>query len=159
MKMTDTNTNNEDYYTQLQEKFQKIGVFSGIPIFDSRHAIAELKKWFPNVTEYDYKDVLNKGITKILKTYGRETSNYMVISKKFGFRIPLEIREDNKNKGFTIGVTPTTLAKHETKNLRNEIELFIEKNGYAYRQFKLTEGFNYFTDKSKVIQDFDEVSV
>lgn len=145
----------------IQEYFKKLGLFGKgtLYVYDSRHAIEEFKNWFPNLDIKIYRDSLEKGVSKILKTYGLIENNYMIISRKHGFRIPLHIREDVKAEGFMIGVTPTTLAPHETKDLRKEISIYVESFGYSYKQFKLTEGFNYYTDKDKVISDFEEIIV
>ena len=144
----------------LKERFTKIGTYEDIEVFDTRHALEELKNWFPRVSVIQYQEILSKGIKYITHVYSGEiVGNYMIISKSLGVRIPIEIREDRYNKGLMIGAIPTTLAPHEVVNLRNEIELYVEKSGYSYRQFKLLEGFNYYTDKDKLVSDFEEVTV
>lgn len=79
----------------------------------------------------------------------------MVISKKHGFRIPLEIRRDRKSPNL-IGVVPTVLSSTEVVNLRDELEIVVE-NSYNRRQ--LIEGFNYYVQHGVIFSDFEEIDI
>ena len=80
----------------------------------------------------------------------------MLISKTFGYRVPIEIRRDRKTNEI-IGVVPTVLNSTEVINTRNELEIIVEKN--VYDKSQLIEGFNYYTQHGKVFADFDEIEV
>ncbi len=145
----------------VNEKFDLIGNFSGIAVFDANHAYEEFQRWFPHLSSYDYKKALQQGIDKIKKQAGSGMGNYMVISKTHGLRIPLEIRPDKMMPRKVIGVVPTTLNPREVINLRKEIEVFTEKveNRETYSRFPIYEGFSYFAQHGKIISDFDEIFV
>lgn len=81
----------------------------------------------------------------------------MFISKKYGFRIPVEIRQDVKNPSKNIVVVPTVLNSTEVINTRNELEVMVEQNVFDSR--KITEGFNYYINNKEIFSDFEEVEV
>jgi len=149
----------------IYERFSKLGTFGKgiLPVYDTRHAVEEFERWFPNLTIEEYKKIIAKGVKSILRTYGLKEDNFMIIDKKSGMRIPIEVRNDRSNPGFLIGVIATTLNPTEVKNLRNEVEVFVENNPWTYSKFKLAEGynfsFNYLSDKNKVDMNFEEIYV
>ena len=144
---------------KMRERFDLITTFRGIDIFDSRHAVEEFFNHFQGLNLEQYRNILKQGLDFILHKYGLNANgNYMIISDSLGVRVPMEVRDDRFNGG-TVAVVPTTLGKHELVNLRDEAEVFVEKNKNTYKQFKLTEGFNYFCQNGKVIADFEEVFV
>lgn len=140
----------------LKERFDLTLKYKSIAIYDARHALEEFKKHFPSLTIEDYKKCLRSGIDKIILRYGRNSNNYMIQSNSLGIRIPLEIRKDRQS-GLLIGVTPTTLAKHEQVNLRNEIEVFVESKQYS--KFEETVGFNTYTQNGRVFSDYEQIDV
>lgn len=137
---------------KIIEEFSLIVSKDGINVYDTRHAISEFKRWYPNLNISIFKKSILQGLEKISKKIG----NYMIISKSNKYRIPIEIRKDRKN-GKIIGVIPTVLNSTEVINTRNELEIIVEKNVYDKRQ--LIEGFNYYIQRGKVFTDFDEVEV
>ena len=137
----------------IKERFDILFTFKGLKVVDARHAVEEFKRWFPELSIGIFKKSLVQGLSKISLEYG----NYMIISKKYGFRIPAEIRQDIKNPSRNIVVIPTVLNSTEVINTRNELEIIVEKNVYDKRQ--LIEGFNYYTQHGKIFTDFDEVEV
>ncbi len=140
-----------------EDKFDLIDTFSGTKVYAPRHAYEEFRHWYPHLTKGDYKRVVQSGIDKIIMS-DSEIAQYMIISKSTKLRIPIEIRQDRYNKKI-IGIIPTTLGETETKNLRNEVEIFVEQNKNAYQQFPIKEGFNYFVQSGKIFADFDEIEV
>ena len=137
----------------IKERFDILFTFKGLKVVDARHAVEEFERWFPELSVDILKKSLVQGLSKISLEYG----NYMIISKKYGFRIPVEIRQDVKNPRKNIIVIPTILNSKETKNLRKELEVMVEQNVFDSR--KITEGFNYYTQHGKVFTDFDEIEV
>lgn len=137
----------------IKERFDILFTFKGLKVVDVRHAIEEFERWFPELSIDILKKSLVQGLSKISLEYG----NYMIISKKYGFRIPVEIRQDVKNPRKNIIVIPTILNSKETKNLRKELEVIVEQNVYDSR--KITEGFNYYISNKEIFTDFDEVEV
>jgi hypothetical protein len=140
-----------------ENNFELIGIFSGTKVYDSRHAYEEFVKWYPTLTKADFKKAVQQGIDKIILNDSM-IAQYMIISKSKKLRISIEIRQDRYTKEI-IGIIPTTLGEFETRNTRNEVELFVEQNKNEYRQFPLREGFNYFVQSGKVFTDFDEIEV
>jgi hypothetical protein len=137
----------------IKERFNILFTFKGLKVVDVRHAIEEFKRWFPELSVGILKKSLVQGLSKISLEYG----NYMIISKKYGFRIPVEIRQDVKNPRKNIIVIPTILNSRETKNLRKELEVMVEQNVFDSR--KITEGFNYYINNKEIFSDFEEVEV
>lgn len=137
----------------LKERFDVLLTFKGLKVVDVRHAIEEFERWFPNLSKNTLKSSIVQGLSKISLEYG----NNMFISKKYGFRIPVEIRQDLKNPNKNIIVIPTILNSKETKNLRKELEVMVEQNVFDSR--KITEGFNYYISNKEIFTDFDEVEV
>jgi len=137
---------------KIIEEFSLITSKDGVKVYDTRHAIAEFKRWYPKLRTLALKRTILQGLVKINKKIG----NYMLISKTFGYRVPIEIRRDRKTNEI-IGVVPTVLNSTEVINTRNELEIIVEKNVYDKRQ--LIEGFNYYTQHGKVFADFDEIEV
>ena len=137
---------------RIIEQFSLIVSKDGVNVYDSRHAIEEFKRWYPKLRTLALKRTILQGLVKINKKIG----NYMLISKIYGYRVPIEIRSDRKT-GNIIGVIPTVLNSTEVINTRNELEIIVEKNVYDKRQ--LIEGFNYYTQHGKVFADFDEREV
>lgn len=137
----------------IKERFNILFTFKGLKVVDARHAVEEFKRWFPELSIDVLKKSLVQGLSKISLEYG----NYMIISKKYGFRIPAEIRQDIKNPSRNIVVIPTVLNSTEVINTRNELEIIVEKNVFDSR--KITEGFNYYTQHGKIFTDFDEIEV
>jgi len=144
---------------KFEERFEFITRVQGVDVFDSRHAVEEFFNHFRDITLGEYKRVVAEGLSTILDRYGLDChGNYMVISKSTGIRVPMELRADRFTK-HTTAVTPTTLAPHETINLRNEVEVFVESNKNTYQKFELMEGFNYYSEGGKTITDFEEIEV
>lgn len=137
----------------LKERFNILFTFKGLKVVDVRHAIEEFERWFPELSI----DILKKSLVQGLSKISLEFGNYMIISKKYGFRIPVEIRQDVKNPRKNIIVIPTILNSRETKNLRKELEVMVEQNVYDIR--KITEGFNYYINNKEIFTDFDEVEI
>lgn len=137
----------------IKERFNILFTFKGLKVVDARHAVEEFKRWFPELSIDVLKKSLVQGLSKISLEYG----NYMIISKKYGFRIPAEIRQDIKNPSRNIVVIPTVLNSTEVINTRNELEIIVEKNVFDSR--KITEGFNYYTQHGKIFTDFEEVEI
>jgi hypothetical protein len=137
----------------IKERFNILFTFKGLKVVDVRHAIEEFKRWFPELSVGMLKKSLVQGLSKISLEYG----NYMIISKKYGFRVPVEIRQDVKNPRKNIIVIPTILNSRETKNLRKELEVMVEQNVFDSR--KITEGFNYYINNKEIFSDFEEVEV
>mgnify|MGYP000866763336 CR=1 FL=1 len=137
----------------LKERFDILLTFKGLKVVDVRHAIEEFKRWFPELSI----DILKKSLVQGLSKISLEFGNYMIISKKYGFRIPVEIRQDVKNPRKNIIVIPTILNSRETKNLRKELEVMVEQNVFDSR--KITEGFNYYISNKEIFTDFDEVEI
>lgn len=137
---------------KIIEEFSLITSKDGVNVYDTRHAIAEFKRWYPKLRILALKRTILQGLVKINKKIG----NYMLISKTFGYRVPIEIRRDRKTNEI-IGVVPTVLNSTEVINTHNELEIIVEKNVYDKRQ--LIEGFNYYTQHGKMFTDFDEVEV
>jgi len=137
---------------KIIEEFSLITSKDGVKVYDTRHAIAEFKHWYPKLRTLALKKTILQGLVKINKKIG----NYMLISKTFGYRVPIEIRRDRKTNEI-IGVVPTVLNSTEVINTRNELEIIVEKNVYDKRQ--LIEGFNYYTQHGKIFTDFDEIEV
>jgi hypothetical protein len=137
----------------IKERFDILFTFKGLKVVDARHAVEEFERWFP---ELDY-DILKKAIVQGLSKISLEYGNYMFISKKYGFRVPAEIRQDIKNPSKNIVVIPTILNSKETKNLRKELEVMVEQNVFDSR--KITEGFNYYINNKEIFSDFEEVEV
>jgi len=137
---------------RIVEQFSLIVSKDEVNVYDSRHAIEEFKRWYPKLRILALKRTILQGLVKINKKIG----NYMLISKTFGYRVPIEIRRDRKTNEI-IGVVPTVLNSTEVINTRNELEIIVEKNVYDKRQ--LIEGFNYYTQHGKVFADFDEIEV
>ena len=64
----------------------------------------------------------------------------MFISKKYGFRVPVEIRQDIKNPNKKhYCYTQQFLIQEKQKNLRKELEVMVEQNVFDSR--KIIEGF------------------
>lgn len=137
----------------LKERFDILLTFKGLKVVDVRHTVEEFKRWFPELSI----DILKKSLVQGLSKISLEFGNYMIISKKYGFRIPVEIRQDVKNPRKNIIVIPTILNSRETKNLRKELEVMVEQNVYDSR--KITEGFNYYISNKEIFTDFEEVEV
>ena len=137
----------------LKERFNILFTFKGLKVVDVRHAIEEFERWFPELSI----DILKKSLVQGLSKISLEFGNYMIISKKYGFRIPVEIRQDVKNPRKNIIVIPTILNSRETKNLRKELEVMVEQNVYDIR--KITEGFNYYINNKEIFTDFEEVEI
>lgn len=137
----------------LKERFDILLTFKGLKVVDVRHAVEEFKRWFPELSI----DILKKSLVQGLSKISLEFGNYMIISKKYGFRIPVEIRQDVKNPRKNIIVIPTILNSRETKNLRKELEVMVEQNVFDSR--KITEGFNYYISNKEIFTDFEEVEV
>jgi len=137
----------------LKERFNILFTFKGLKVVDVRHAIEEFERWFPELSI----DILKKSLVQGLSKISLEFGNYMIISKKYGFRIPVEIRQDVKNPRKNIIVIPTILNSRETKNLRRELEVMVEQNVFDSR--KIIEGFNYYISNKEIFSDFDEVEV
>lgn len=137
---------------KIIEEFSLITSKDGVKVYDTRHTIAEFKRWYPKLRTLALKRTILQGLVKINKKIG----NYMLISKTFGYRVPIEIRRDRKTNEI-IGVVPTVLNSTGVINTRNELEIIVEKNVYDKRQ--LIEGFNYYTQHGKVFADFDEIEV
>jgi hypothetical protein len=137
----------------IKERFDILFTFKGLKVVDARHAIEEFERWFPELSIGILKKSLVQGLSKISLEYG----NYMIISKKYGFRIPVEIRQDVKNPRKNIIVIPTILNSKETKNLRKELEVMVEQNVFDSR--KITEGFNYYINNKEIFSDFEEVEI
>ena len=145
---------------RMQELYRIIMAYKGIEIYDTRHAMSEFAMHFPNTPISVYKKVLMQGIDKIDSYYGLTMSNYMIESRSTGIRIPLEIRPD-RYSGKKMGAVPTTLGKHETININNEIEIYVENkdNKNTYKRFPLTEGFNKYVQSGNIFEDYDTVEV
>lgn len=137
----------------LKERFDILFTFKGLKVVDVRHAVEEFERWFPELSIDILKKSLVQGLSKISLEYG----NYMFISKKYGFRVPVEIRQDVKNPRKNIIVIPTILNSKETKNLRKELEVMVEQNVFDSR--KITEGFNYYINNKEIFSDFEEVEI
>ena len=137
----------------LKERFDILLTFKGLKVVDVRHAVEEFERWFPELSIGILKKSLVQGLSKISLEFG----NYMIISKKYGFRIPVEIRQDIKSPNKNIIVIPTILNSKETKNLRKELEVMVEKNVFDSR--KITEGFNYYINNKEIFSDFEEVEI
>lgn len=137
----------------LKERFDILLTFKGLKVVDVRHAIEEFERWFPELSI----DILKKSLVQGLSKISLEFGNYMIISKKYGFRIPVEIRQDVKNPRKNIIVIPTILNSRETKNLRKELEVMVEQNVFDSR--KIIEGFNYYISNKEIFSDFEEVEV
>lgn len=137
---------------KIIEQFSLIVSKDWINVYDSRHAIEEFKRWYPKLRILALKRTILQGLVKINKKIG----NYMLISKTYGYRVPIEIRRDRKTNEI-IGVVPTILNSTEVINTRNELEIIVEKN--VYDKCQLIEGFNYYTQHGNVFADFDEVEV
>lgn len=137
----------------LKERFDILLTFKGLKVVDVRHTVEEFKRWFPELSI----DILKKSLVQGLSKISLEFGNYMIISKKYGFRIPVEIRQDVKNPRKNIIVIPTILNSRETKNLRKELEVMVEQNVFDSR--KITEGFNYYISNKEIFTDFEEVEV
>ena len=137
----------------LKERFDILFTFKGLKVVDVRHAVEEFNRWFPELSVGILKKSLVQGLSKISLEYG----NYMIISKKYGFRIPVEIRQDIKNPSKNIVVIPTVLNSKEVINTRNELEVMVEQNVFDSR--KITEGFNYYINNKEIFSDFEEVEV
>lgn len=143
---------------KLQEKFYKLFQYKGLSVYDSKHAVEEFQNHFPNLPYEVYLKTLKKGLKKIEKKFGLdEVDNYLIVSFLHGIRIPIEIRYDSKASDRILGVVPTTLAPHEVKKLRNEIEIMVEQRKDVYKKFEVCKGFNYFVQSSKVFTDFEEI--
>ena len=137
----------------IKERFDILFTFKGLKVVDARHAIEEFERWFPELSI----DILKKSLVQGLSKISLEFGNYMIISKKYGFRIPVEIRQDIKSPNKNIIVIPTILNSKETKNLRKELEVMVEQNVYDSR--KITEGFNYYISNKEIFTDFEEVEI
>ena len=137
----------------IKERFDILFTFKGLKVVDVRHAVKEFKRWFPELSIGILKKSLVQGLSKISLEFG----NYMIISKKYGFRVPVEIRQDIKNPRKNIIVIPTILNSRETKNLRKELEVMVEQNVFDSK--KITEGFNYYINNKEIFTDFEEVEV
>ena len=137
----------------LKERFDILLTFKGLKVVDARHAVEEFNRWFPELSVNILKKSLVRGLSKIYLEFG----NYMIISKKYGFRIPVEIRQDIRNLNKNIIIVPTILNSRETKNLRKELEVLVEQNVFDSR--RIIEGFNYYISDKEIITDFEEVEV
>jgi len=137
----------------IKERFDILFTFKGLKVVDARHAIEEFERWFPELSI----DILKKSLVQGLSKISLEFGNYMIISKKYGFRIPVEIRQDIKSPNKNIIVIPTILNSKETKNLRKELEVMVEQNVFDSR--KITEGFNYYISNKEIFTDFEEVEI
>ena len=135
---------------RFEEEFTLILRANGLKIYDTRHAVKEWKKWFPSLSIEALRKALQQATSKKLAV-----GNYMVISKKHGFRIPLEIRRDRKSPNL-IGVVPTVLSSTEVINLRDELEIVVEN---AYNRRQLIEGFNYYVQHGVIFSDFEEIDI
>ena len=124
----------------VQERFNILMSHIGVKLYDTNHAIDELRRWFPSVSFEQYKSILRHGLDTIKKQHNMEIGNYMLVSKSTGIRVPLEIRNDRYN-GQIIGAIPTTLNPREVINIRHDLEVMTEN---VYDKRKLCEGFNYY---------------
>lgn len=112
----------------LREKFKFIGKFQGIPVFDAEHAE---DRWYERFAELSWEKVflpaLRNGIKKAFVQYGRDPHTYMIYSKTHGFKIPIDIRPDRKDRRKLIGVLSTVLdADEHSFNKRGETEVYVE---------------------------------
>lgn len=144
----------------LSEHFEYIGTFSEVPVYDVEHAIAHFHKRFPKLDFKNYLVTLEKGIRKIKKKHGIDTvQNYMVFSRKFGLKIPIEIRPDRADRERIIGAVPTTLTKDMVYDLENEIHVFVESNNSKFKRNSICEGFSVFADEGNIYRTYEEIIV
>lgn len=126
---------------KLIEKYQVLLNFEGIFIADANHALERFKQRFPKLSINRFYEVLKRGLRKINKRYDLNSisdENFMIVSWKYGFKLPLHIRPDEFDRSKMVGILTTTLDVGEhTFNLYNEIEILVEKskheNFYACR--------------------------
>ena len=124
----------------IKERFDILFTFKGLKVVDARHAVEEFERWFPELSIGILKKSLVQGLSKISLEYG----NYMIISKKYGFRIPVEIRQDIKTK--ILLLYPSLNSKKQ--NLRKELEAWLN----VFDSRKIIEGFNYYITTKKFFQ-------
>lgn len=143
----------------LDERFDFIGKYNGIMIYDTKHAIQEFRIHYPHLSLTDYKRILKDGVEEIVSEYDTALDNYMIQSISLKVKIPIEIRPDRNTREIS-GYVPTTLGEHEIINLRNEIVIFVENNKKnMYKRFPLIEGFNCYIQEGKMFEDFSTITV
>lgn len=150
---------------RISERFDSLGTYSSIEVFDVEHAIEQFKNRFPKLHLNAFYKTLDKGIRKIVRTYDyRKQQNYLIISYKYGLRIPIEIRPDRKNAKKIVGIIATTLSEDMYRKLRNEIDILVEQ----YKKEKVSYGslpdwgdtfFIHFYENGRFIQNYESIDL
>lgn len=117
---------------KLLEYYKILFNFEGIDIADSEHAILQFKNRFPKLSIDRFYEVLKRGLRKINKRYDLtkiDDEEFMIISWKYGFKLPLHLRPDKYNPSKKVGILPTTLDINEhLYNKYDEIEILVENS-------------------------------
>jgi hypothetical protein len=151
----------------LQETFDFLLEFEGLKIFDTEHAIDRFKERFPNLSIDRFYDTLKKGLRKILEKYDYQQNFYMIVSRKYKIKIPLQIREDRKDPNILIGAISTLLHSEENPyNKYNEVQVLVEKSKIVndFQIIKESEelndiGFYHYVENGEYYKDFEFIEI
>ncbi|MBN2617830.1 MAG: hypothetical protein JXR64_05895 [Spirochaetales bacterium] len=112
-----------------------------------------------NNAPIELEHIIYKGFKHFFYKFGLVEDNCIIDSKKHDFLIPINIRRDlNSNNKIIIFINPVIL-KSKREQVLQDIDNFIKTHGYKYNSFPLSDNFKYYTDKNKVISDFEEVLI
>ena len=127
---------------RFEEYFKRVLTYKNIDVFDTNHSVA---RFYERVSDNIglYTNLLKKGIDRLIND-GRQSINdrYIFISKKYGFGIQIDYRQDRMTGKFAC-YSATTLSDNEMNFVtKNDKKLFLEniiKTGNDKRL--LNEGF------------------
>jgi len=115
----------------IEESVSPLFTYKGITVLDTNHCVSRFVERHKEISINFFYERIRETIDKIISLHGRKENVYMAVSKSTRLKFPIHYRPDRKNPKAMAGIIPTVLDKvSNPKNLRNEIIIMVEKEGY-----------------------------
>lgn len=150
----------------LSKKYDTIGVFSEVPIFDAGQAVHTYHALYPQENHDSFRSLVSLGIAQIVSHYNYQEFKFMIVVKNTGDRIPIDVGVDEEiflETGLLklVGFIPTVISKADLNEKYLAIhELNIEGVfGVVNMVDNSLEYFNVYNQSDKVFAEFLDVVV